>query len=111
MKYFNEFKQFSATCTLYKNMNAIVRSSTGDTNFFDVVDGDLQEDTWASYMFILFQDYVLPTSVNLIKENGFTLKKGKKQTISRGNHCKRQLLSWCNANTPAQAKYQLHNLK
>ena len=34
----------------------------------------LQGNTSAPYLFILSQDYILRTSIDLIKENGFTLK-------------------------------------
>ena len=44
------------------------------TNFFDIVTGILQGITFASMP-------RLQTSKDLIKENGFTLKKGKKQMI------------------------------
>ena len=47
----------------------MVRSPDGDTGFFDIVDGVLQGDTLASYLFIIFIDSVLRTSVDLIKEN------------------------------------------
>ena len=41
--------------------------------------GVLQEDSLAPYLFIIYPDYVLLTSISLINENGFTLKKGKEQ--------------------------------
>ena len=41
----------------------------------------MQGDTLAPYFFIICWDYVLETSIDLIKENGFTVKKNKKQTI------------------------------
>ena len=47
----------------------------GDTDFFDIVAGVLQEDMLALYLFIICQDYLLQMSIDLIKENGFTLKK------------------------------------
>ena len=38
---------------LYKNTKTIVRSSDDNTDFFDIVTGVLEEDTWASYMLII----------------------------------------------------------
>ena len=63
--------------TLYKNTKVKVRSSDGDTEFFDIVLGVLQGDTLAPYLFIICLDYVLRTSVDIMKENGFTLKKAR----------------------------------
>ena len=47
-------------------------SPDGDTDFFDIVSGILQGDTLAPYIFIFYLDYVLRTSIDLIKENSFT---------------------------------------
>ena len=60
----------------YRNHNSAilkheVRSPDGDTDYFDIVAGD----TLAPYLFIICLDYVLKTSVDLIKENGFKLAK------------------------------------
>ena len=62
-----------------KNMKAMVHSLDGDT---DIGIGVLQGDTLALYMFITCLDYILQRSIYLIKENGFTLKKDKKQMKS-----------------------------
>ena len=56
-------------------MEAMVHSSDGDTDFFSIVTEVLQGDTLASYLSILCLNYILQTSINLIKENGFALKK------------------------------------
>ena len=58
-------------------MNAIVHSPDGDTDFFDIVTGILQVDILAPYMFIICLVYIIRTSIDLIKENGFTLKKAR----------------------------------
>ena len=42
---------------------------------FDIDVGVLQGDTLAPYQLKIYQDYVLRTSINLMKENGFTLKR------------------------------------
>ena len=47
----------------------------GDTDFFDFVTGVLQGNGLALILFIIYIDYVLQTSINLMKENDFTLKK------------------------------------
>ena len=65
----------------YKNTKVKVRSPNGDTAFFDIVAGVLQGSTLSPYWFIICLDYVLRTSTDLIKENGFTLAKDKKQKI------------------------------
>ena len=57
----------------YKNMNVKFCSSDSDVDFFDIIAEVLQRDTLAPYLFIFCQDYVLWISVNIIKENGFTL--------------------------------------
>ena len=66
-----------ALMMLYKNLKAMVYSPEGDTDFFNLVVRILQGDTLAPYLFIRCLDYVLQTSIGLIKENGFTLKKAR----------------------------------
>ena len=56
-------------------MKAMVRSLDGDIDFFDIVAGVLERDTSSLYMFIIWLDYILRTSLDLMKENGFMLKK------------------------------------
>ena len=68
---------------LYRNSKVKVRSSDGDTDYFDIVAGVLQGDTLAPYLFILYLDYVLRTFVDKLKENGFKLTKKKKQKVPR----------------------------
>ena len=60
---------------LYRNTNIKVLSPDEDTDFFDIVAGDLKGDSFAPYQFIICLVLVLRTSIYLIKENGFTLKK------------------------------------
>ena len=55
----------------------MVRLSDGDIGFFDIVGGVLQEDSFALYLFIICIDYVLQTSIDLIKENGLPVKIAK----------------------------------
>ena len=65
----------------YKNMKVMVYLLEGETDFFNIVIGVLQGDTLVSYLFIVCLDYVLQTSIDLIKENGFTLKKQETDNI------------------------------
>ena len=59
------------------NKNTIIKvcSPDGDTDFFDVVADMLQGDTLVPHLFIIWLDNVLQTSIDLMKENGFTLEK------------------------------------
>ena len=72
-----------ALMMFYENMKSMVISPDGDTDFFDIVVGFLKGYT---YLLILYFDYILKTSKDLIKEYSFTLKKGKKQMISHRNY-------------------------
>ena len=56
---------------LYKNMKVKVHSPGGDTDYFDIVAGVLHGDTLAPYLFIICLDYVLRTSIDLMKKNSF----------------------------------------
>ena len=103
----------TAIMMLYKNMKVKVRSPDGDTDYFDIVAGVLQGDTLAPYLFVICLDYVLRTSINLIKENGFKLAK------ERSRKCPAQSIMDADsaddiallANSPTQAETLLHNLE
>ena len=58
---------------LYKNMKIIVHLSDVDT-VFEIIAGVLYGYTLTPYQFLICLDYVLRTSIDLIK-NDFTLKK------------------------------------
>ena len=58
----------------YRNPKVKGRSPNDNTDFFDIVHGILLRDPLAPYLFIICQDNVLRTLIDLIKENGFTLK-------------------------------------
>ena len=73
----------TAIIMLYRNTKVKVRSPDVPSDFFDIIAGDLQGDTFAPYLFIICLDYVLRTSIDIIKENGFTLKKPKADDISQ----------------------------
>ena len=81
---------------LYRNTKVKVRSPDGDTDYFDIVAGVLQGDTLAPYLFIICLDYVLRTSIDNIRENGFELTK-KKQKVPRKNNYRRRLRRWHSA--------------
>ena len=59
----------------YENTKMKVHSLDRDTDYFDIVAGVQQEDTLAPYLFIIGRDYVLRTSIDLMKENDFKLAK------------------------------------
>ena len=98
---------------LYRNTKVKVRSPNGDTEFFDIVAGVLQGETLAPYLFIICLDYVLRTSIDETRENGFVLTKKRsrrypaKSIIDADYADDRALL----ANTPNQAETLLHSLE
>ena len=65
----------AAIMILYRNSKMKVRSPDGDPDYFDIVAGVLQGYTLALYLFIICLDYVLRTSIDKRKENGFELTK------------------------------------
>ena len=65
----------TAIMMIFKNTKAVVHSPNSNTNFFDIVPGVLQGDRLALYLFIICLSYALGTLIDLIKENGLTLKK------------------------------------
>ena len=73
---------------LYKNTKVKVRSPDTDTGYFDIVADVLQGDTFAPYLLIICLDYVLRTSIDLMKKKKkrFQAGKGKKQKIPRTNN-------------------------
>ena len=83
-----------------------VRSPDGDTDYFDIVAGVLQGDTLALYLFIICLDYVLRTSIDKMKDNGFKLTKQRSrrypaQTITDADYADNLALL---ANTSARAE-------
>ena len=50
------------------NINFCNLAPDGDTGYFDILAGVLQEDTLAPYHFIICPDYVLRTSIDKIKK-------------------------------------------
>ena len=85
----------------------------GDTEYFDIVAGVLQGDTLSPYLFIICLDYVLRTSIDKIRENGFELTKKRSKrypakTITDADYADDLALL---ANTPNQAETLLHSFE
>ena len=96
---------------IVKNAKVKIRSPDGDTDFFDIVSGVLLGNTFPPYLFIICQDYVHWTSMDLMRENGFTLAKVRRypaQTITDADYADGIAIL---ANIPAQAESLLHSLK
>ena len=72
----------AAITILYRNTKVKIRSPDGDTKYFDIVAGVLQGDTLAQYLFIICLDYVLRTSIDKIRENGFEQTKKRSKAIA-----------------------------
>ena len=73
----------------------------------------LQGDTLGPYLFIICLDYVLRTSIDKIKENGFELTKKRSRrypakTITDADYADDWAIL---ANTPNQTKTLLHSLE
>ena len=103
----------AAITILYRNTKVKVRSPDGDTEYFDIVAGVLQGDTLAPYLFIISLDYVLRTSIDKIRENGFELTKKRSRrypatTITDADYADDIVIL---ANTPDQAETLLHSLE
>ena len=97
----------------YRNTKVKVRSPDRDTEYFDIVGGVLQGDTLAPYLFIICLDYVLRTSIDKIRENGFELTKKRSRrypakTITNADFADDIAIL---ANTPNQAETLLHILE
>ena len=102
----------AALTILYRNTKVKVRSLDGDTEYFDIVAGVLQGDTLAPYLFIICLDYVIRTSIDKIRENGFELTKKRSRrypakTITDADYADDIVIL---ANTPNQAETLLHCL-
>ena len=103
----------AAIMILYRNTKVKVRSPDGGTDYFDIVAGVLQGDTLAPYLFIICLDYVLRTSIDNIRENGFELTKKRSRrypakTITDADYTDDIVLL---ANTSKQAETLLHSLE
>ena len=102
----------AAIMMLYRNTKVKVRSPDWDTDYFDIVAGVFQRETLAIYLFIIYLDYVLRTSINKMKDNGFKLTKERSRrysahAITDADYTDDIALL---ANTRAQAETLLHSL-
>ena len=103
----------AAIMILYRNTKVKERSPDGDTDYFDIVAGVLQGDTLVPHLFIISLDYVLRTSIDKIRENGFELTK------KRSRRCPAKTITDTDyaddiailANAPAQAETLMHSLE
>ena len=97
----------------YSHKKVKVRSPDGDRDNFDIVAGVLQGGTLAPYLFIICLDYVLRTSIDKMKDNGFKLTKERSSrypahTITDTDYADNIAHL---ATTPAQAETLLHSLE
>ena len=103
----------AAITILYRNTKMKVRSLDGDTEYFDIIAGVLQGDMLAPYLFIICLDYVLRTSMDKIRKNGFELTKKRSRnypakTIIDTDYADDIAIL---ANTPNQAETLLHSFE
>ena len=103
----------AAITILYKNTKVKVCSLDGDTEYFDIIAGVLQGNPLAPYLFIICLDYMLRTSIDKIRENGFELTKKRSRrypakTITDADYADDIAIL---ANTPNQAEIQQHSLE
>ena len=75
----------------YKNTKVKVRFPDRHTDYFNIVAGVLQGDTLAPYQYIICLDYVLKTSIDKMKDNGF--KRAKEKSRRYPAH-RRRLRRW-----------------
>ena len=98
---------------LYRNTKVKLRSPFEVIDYFDFAAGVLQGNTLAPYLFTICLDYVLRTSIDKIKENGFkqTKKRSRRypaKTITDADYADDIALL---ANAPAKAETLLHSLE
>ena len=84
-----------------------------ETDYFDIVAGVLQGDTLAPHLIIICLDYMLRTSIGLMKDNGFKLAKERSRrylvkTITDADYADDIALL---ANTHTQAETLVHSLE
>ena len=102
----------AAIMILNRNTKVKVRSPDGDTNTSTLLQ-EYYRETLAPYLFIICLDYVLRTSIDKIRENGFELTKKRckrypAKTITGADYADDLALL---ANTPNQAEALLHSLE
>ena len=103
----------AAITILYRKTKVKVRSPDGDTEYCIIVARVLQEDMLAPYLFIICLDYVLRTSIDKIRENGYKLTKKRSriypaETITDAHYADDIAIL---ANTPNQAETLQYSLE
>ena len=103
----------AAITILYRNTKVKVRWPDRDTEYFNIVSGVLQGDTLVPYLFIICLDYVLRTSIDKIRENGFELQRKEAegthaQTITDADYADDIAIL---VNTTNQVETLLHSLE
>ena len=63
---------------LYRIKKVKVRSLEGDTDYFDIIAGVLQGDTFVPYLYVIFLDYELRMSIDKMKERFQADKKSRR---------------------------------
>ena len=53
-----------------------------ETDYFDIIAGVLNKDTLAPYLFIICLNYMLRTSIDIMKDNSFKLAKERSRRYS-----------------------------
>ena len=104
---------YNIICRLYQGTKVKVCSPDGNTDYFDIVAGVLQEYTLAPYLSIICLDYIIRTSIEKIKENGFNrtkerIRRYQAKTITDADYVDDIALL---ANEPAQDETLLHSLE
>ena len=93
-----------AIMMLYKNTKVKVYPAYRVRDFFDIIVGVLQGVKLAPHLFLSCRDYMLRTSIYLMKKCLYT-RKGKKQTLPRTNYYGRGLRWWHSASDKLVAKF------
>ena len=106
----------AAITILYRNTKVKVRPPDGDTEYFVFCKGVLQGHTLAPYLFIICLDYVLRTSIDKIRENGYELTKKRSRSYPAKTITDADYADYADdiailANTPNQAETLLHSLE
>ena len=107
------WEAFTKNRNIMMDFRNVLRIKVFYTEYFNIVAGVLQGDTLAPYLFIISQEYVLRTSIDKIRENGFELTKKRSRrypakTITDADYADDLALQ---ANTPNQAETLLHSLE
>ena len=63
----------TARMMFYKSTKVMVHSLDSSLDFFEMISRHFPEDTLALHLLINCQDYVLRTSIDMMKEKDFTL--------------------------------------